>query len=148
MKRSCYQSPIFHHIIYTVFLSLVNILLLQHLWTLYQFLILMNKNVNFHLIFQKLKYREFQVYRKVFSYTHRVFSIVDYYKILNIVPVVYSSPFFFTLYRVVCICWASQMMLGVKNIPATEGYIRNAGSIPGSGRAPGEKHGNPLQHSS
>ena len=69
-------------------------------------------------------------------------------KRLNIVPVVYSSPFFFTLYRVVCICWASQMMLGVKNIPATEGYIRNAGSIPGSGRAPGEKHGNPLQHSS
>ena len=86
-----------------------------------------------------MKYREFRVYSKVFSYTHRVFSIIAYYKILIIVLVIYNSPFFFTLYRVVCICWASQMMLGIKNLAATEGDTRNGGSIPGSGRPPRRK---------
>ena len=33
----------------------------------------------------------------------------------------------------------------VKNQPANEGDIRDAGSIPGSGRSPGEGHGDPLQ---
>ena len=32
----------------------------------------------------------------------------------------------------------------VKNLPANVG---NPGSIPGSGRAPGEENGNPLQYS-
>ena len=32
----------------------------------------------------------------------------------------------------------------VKNLPAIEGY---SGSIPGSGRSPGEGNGNPLQYS-
>ena len=31
--------------------------------------------------------------------------------------------------------------------PANAGDIRDTGSIPGSGRAPGEGHGNPLQYS-
>ena len=35
----------------------------------------------------------------------------------------------------------------VKNPPANAGDIRDAGSIPGSGRSPGEEHGNPLQYS-
>jgi len=35
--------------------------------------------------------------------------------------------------------------LVVKNPPATAGDIRDAGSIPGSGRSPGEGNGNPLQ---
>ena len=35
----------------------------------------------------------------------------------------------------------------VKNQPANEGDVRNTGLIPGSGRSPGEGHGNPLQHS-
>ena len=35
----------------------------------------------------------------------------------------------------------------VKNLPANAGDIRDSGSIPGSGRSPGEEHGNPLQYS-
>ena len=43
--------------------------------------------------------------------------------------------------------WASQMMLVVKNLPAGAGDVRDAGSIPGLGRSPGDGHGNPLQYS-
>ena len=35
----------------------------------------------------------------------------------------------------------------IKNLPANAGDIRDAGSIPGSGRSPGGGHGNPLQYS-
>ena len=35
----------------------------------------------------------------------------------------------------------------VKNLPASAGDIRDAGSIPGLGRFPGVGNGNPLQHS-
>ena len=35
----------------------------------------------------------------------------------------------------------------VKNLPANAGDIRDAGSIPGLGKSPGEGHGNPLQYS-
>ena len=35
----------------------------------------------------------------------------------------------------------------VKNPPANAGDVRDAGSIPGSGRSPGEGNGNPLQYS-
>ena len=42
---------------------------------------------------------------------------------------------------------ASQVALVVKNPPANAGDIRNAGSIPGSGRSPRGGHGNPLQFS-
>ena len=41
----------------------------------------------------------------------------------------------------------SQGALVVKNVPANAGDIREVGSIPGSGRSPGEGHGNPLQYS-
>ena len=34
-----------------------------------------------------------------------------------------------------------------KNLPANAGDIRDTGSVPGSGRSPGEGNGNPLQHS-
>ena len=37
--------------------------------------------------------------------------------------------------------------LVVKNLPANAGDIRDMGSIPGSGRSPGEGHGNPFQYS-
>ena len=43
---------------------------------------------------------------------------------------------------------ASQVALVVKNPPANEGDLRDAGSIPGSGSSPGEWNGNPLQYSS
>jgi len=39
---------------------------------------------------------------------------------------------------------ASQVALVVKNPPANAGDRRDAGSIPGSGRSPGEGNGNPL----
>ena len=42
---------------------------------------------------------------------------------------------------------ASQVALAVKNLPAKSGDTRDAGSIPASGRSPGEGHGNPLQYS-
>ena len=35
----------------------------------------------------------------------------------------------------------------VKNLPANVGHVRDQGSIPGSERAPGGRHGNPLQYS-
>ena len=38
--------------------------------------------------------------------------------------------------------------LVVKNPPAKAGDTRDAGSVPGLGRFPGEGHGNPLQYSS
>ena len=42
---------------------------------------------------------------------------------------------------------ASQVALVVKHSPASTGDIRDAGSIPGSGRSPGGGYGNPLQYS-
>ena len=39
------------------------------------------------------------------------------------------------------------MALAVKNVPANPGDIRDTGSIPGSGRSPGEGNGNPLRYS-
>ena len=35
----------------------------------------------------------------------------------------------------------------LKNLPASAGGVRDASSIPGSGRSPGGGNGNPLQHS-
>ena len=43
-------------------------------------------------------------------------------------------------------CRASQVVLVVKNSPANA-RDRDAGSIPGWERSPGEGHGNPLQFS-
>ena len=37
-------------------------------------------------------------------------------------------------------------MLVVKNLPANAGDIKDASSIPRSGRSPGGEHGNPLQY--
>jgi len=42
---------------------------------------------------------------------------------------------------------ASQVVLVVKKPPASAKDITDAGLIPGSGRSPGEGHGNPLQYS-
>ena len=43
--------------------------------------------------------------------------------------------------------FSSQVMLVVKNLSASAGDARDMGSIPGSGRSPGEEHDNPLQYS-
>ena len=37
------------------------------------------------------------------------------------------------------------MILAVKNPPANGGDVRDEGSIPGSGKYPGGRYGNPLQ---
>ena len=37
-------------------------------------------------------------------------------------------------------CWASQVVLVVRNPPANAGDVRDVGSIPGSGRSPGGCH--------
>ena len=42
---------------------------------------------------------------------------------------------------------ASQVVLVMKNPPASAGDVRDAGSIPGLGRSPGGRHGNRLQYS-
>ena len=42
---------------------------------------------------------------------------------------------------------ASQVLLVVRNPPASTGDARDAGSTPGLGRSPGEGNGNPLQYS-
>ena len=42
---------------------------------------------------------------------------------------------------------ASQVALAVRNLSANAGDIRDAGSIPWSGRFPGEGNDNPLQYS-
>ena len=39
------------------------------------------------------------------------------------------------------------MVLVVKSLPANAGDVRDAGSIPGSGRSPGGGHGNLLHYS-
>ena len=39
------------------------------------------------------------------------------------------------------------MVLVIKNLPANTGDVRDAGSIPGSGRSLEEGNGNPLQYS-
>ena len=41
---------------------------------------------------------------------------------------------------------ASQVALVVKNLPANDGDVRDEGLIPGSGRFPGQGHGNPHQY--
>ena len=43
--------------------------------------------------------------------------------------------------------WASQVKLVVKNLPANAGDIRDADSIPGSGRSPRGGNSNLLQYS-
>ena len=39
---------------------------------------------------------------------------------------------------------ASHVVLAIKNPPASAGDVRDMGSIPGSGRSPGEGNGSPL----
>ena len=43
--------------------------------------------------------------------------------------------------------WTSQVVLAVKNPPASAGDIRDTDLIPGSGRSSGEGNGSPLQYS-
>ena len=40
-----------------------------------------------------------------------------------------------------------QVVLVIKNLPTNAADMRDAGSIPGSGRSPGGGHGDPLHYS-
>ena len=40
----------------------------------------------------------------------------------------------------------SQVLIMVKSPPANSGDLRDEGSIPGSGRSPGGRHGNPFRY--
>ena len=42
---------------------------------------------------------------------------------------------------------ASQVALVVTNLPANAGEVGDVGSVLGSRRSPGERHGNPLHYS-
>ena len=50
-------------------------------------------------------------------------------------------------YRLIALCWAFQVALMVKNLPANSGDREDTSLIPGSGRSPGGGHGIPLQYS-
>ena len=50
--------------------------------------------------------------------------------------------------QVSSLSWAFQMAPVVKNSPANTEDVKDAGSIPGLGRFPGEGKGYPLQYSS
>ena len=53
-----------------------------------------------------------------------------------------------TIWSLSLIFRASQLALVLKNLPACNaGDIRDMSSIPGPGRSPGERNGNPLQYS-
>ena len=57
-----------------------------------------------------------------------------------------SSLFLFLNWSIVAL-GVSRVTLVVKNPPANAGDLRDAGSIPGSGRSLGGGHDNPLQYS-
>ena len=57
-----------------------------------------------------------------------------------------GSLFLFLNWSIVAL-GVSRATLVVKNPPANAGDLRDAGSIPGSGRSPGGGHDNPLQYS-
>ena len=58
-----------------------------------------------------------------------------------------SSSLFLFLNWSIVVLGVSRVTLVVKNPPANAGDLRDAGSIPGSGRSPGGGHDNPLQYS-
>ena len=45
------------------------------------------------------------------------------------------------------LCMTFQVVGVVKKPPASAGDVREVGSIPGLGKSPGGRHGNPLQYS-
>ena len=52
-----------------------------------------------------------------------------------------------TTFKIILYLGFSGCTSGKKNPSANAGDIRNIGSVPGSGRCPGEGNGNPLQYS-
>ena len=67
-----------------------------------------------------------------------------YYRITREAPISSSTPHWSFAVNLIS-GGASQMVLVVKTLPANAGDVRDAGSIPGSGRSPGGGHGSALQ---
>ena len=60
----------------------------------------------------------------------------------------WNTPFSSSTGQHCLLClWASQVALVIKNTPASAGDAKDACSIPGLGRSPGGRYGNPLQYS-
>ena len=91
---------------------------------------------NIHRIIEKI--REFQknIYFCFIDYA-KAFDCVDHNKLWKILTLHTSNSMF----------WASLVMLLVKNLSAKAGDIRDASSIPGLGRSPGEGKRYPLRYS-
>ena len=53
----------------------------------------------------------------------------------------------FIFLAVLCSLWSFPSVSVVKKLPVNAGDLRDMNLIPGSGRSPGEGHGNPLQYS-
>ena len=62
--------------------------------------------------------------------------------------ILFQKPSTFDFWgRVLLVSESFQVALVVTNLPVIARGVRNAGSIPGSGRSLGGGHGNPLQYS-
>ena len=59
----------------------------------------------------------------------------------------YVYMYIHDIYSLLCIAWAPQLVLVVKNQPANAEDLGDAGSTPGLGRSAGGGQGNPLQYS-
>ena len=60
---------------------------------------------------------------------------------MQIICMMFIHPYLFFIHAMMFIR-VSQVALVVKNLPANAGDIRDADSVPGSERSPGEGHGN------
>ena len=75
-------------------------------------------------------------------FTNALLTELHAYKIHVFLHVAIAHLFYYIIF-----IGASQVALLVKNPPAKAGDIRDMGLISGSGRPPGERHGNSLQYS-
>ena len=86
------------------------------------------------------------------SLLQRPFSLwtFSWFSHLKLYPLPHFIPYSYLILPLHLSLFGSQHMqvvLVVKNPPASAGDVRDVGSIPESGRSPGGGHGNPLQYS-
>ena len=81
---------------------------------------------------KKIIHTHTHIYTHIYTHTH------------TYIYVTYTHTY---IYMCVCVyvCFPGGSV--VKNPPANSGDAGDTGSIPGSGRSPGERNGNPLQYS-
>ena len=64
----------------------------------------------------------------------------------SVQPILFCTEPVFLFLGIELFLRASQMVLVVKSPSANAEYVRDVGSVPGSGRSPGGGHGNALQY--